>query len=88
MVGKSKSLYYDRAHDTHDNHPIIFSGSGGVYGHISRQQRKWRDAIQADLDYAEAHANLGIPFLATERPEEAEKEFKTAKGLFENQGRD
>jgi tetratricopeptide (TPR) repeat protein len=49
---------------------------------------KYRDAIRADPDYAKAHANLGILFLATERPEEAKKEFGIAKELFKNQGRD
>lgn len=40
-----------------------------------------------DLDDAEAHANLGIPFLKTERPEEAKEELGIAKELFTNQGR-
>ncbi|MCK5109494.1 MAG: tetratricopeptide repeat protein, partial [Methanosarcinales archaeon] len=51
-------------------------------------EEEYREAIRADPDYAEAHANLGILFLITERPEEAKKEFEIAKELFENQGRE
>jgi len=40
-----------------------------------------------DLDLAEAHANLGILFMATGIPDEAKKEFEIAKELFKNQGR-
>ena len=50
-------------------------------------EQEWREAILVDTGLAEAHANLGILFLATERPEEAKKEFEVAKELFKSQGR-
>ena len=51
-------------------------------------EEEYRAAIRADPNLAESHANLGILFLATERLEEAEKEFGIAKELFKNRGRD
>ena len=50
-------------------------------------EQEWRGAIRADTGIAEAHANLGSLFLATERPEEVKKEFEVAKELFKSQGR-
>ena len=41
-----------------------------------------------DPTNAEAHGNLGILFQATYRPDEAKKEFETAKQLFKNHGRE
>lgn len=42
---------------------------------------------RAYLDGAKDHANLGLLFRETERPEEAKKEFEVAKELFKNQGK-
>ena len=51
-------------------------------------EKEYREAIQIKPDLAEAHGNLGLLFLTTERPEEAEKELKTAKEIFAKQGRE
>ncbi|MHC1599312.1 MAG: tetratricopeptide repeat protein [Candidatus Methanospirareceae archaeon] len=48
----------------------------------------YREAIRADPDLTDSHGNLGIIFLETERLKNAKKEFKIAKELFENQGRE
>ena len=57
-------------------------------GRYAAAEEEYRAAIRADTTRAKSHANLGILFLATERLEEAEKEFGIAKELFKNQGRD
>ncbi len=51
-------------------------------------ERKYREAIRIKPDLAEAHANLGILFSKTGKKEEAKKELKTAKDLFEKEGRE
>ncbi|RJS76817.1 tetratricopeptide repeat protein [Methanophagales archaeon] len=53
-------------------------------------ETEYREAIRIKPDDAAAHANLGILFLFSEtgKKEEAKKELRTAKELFEREGRE
>ena len=57
-------------------------------GEYNKAIKHYREAIRMDPDLAEAHTNLGVVFQTTDRPENAKKEFVTAKELFKSQGRD
>ena len=48
----------------------------------------YREAIRMDPYLAEAHTNLGVVFQTMDRPENAKREFGTAKELFKSQGRE
>ncbi len=51
-------------------------------------EREYGEVIRIKPDFAEAHGNLGILFSYIGKKEEAKKELRTAKELFEEEGRE